>query len=151
AVELAWREQTRGAITPRRMLVLSDFARHAALDTKTLPLDAAAVSFERIGAAPDRPNLYIASAHASVDPSRPLDTSIALELREIPSGPDQTEALHARAELEVDGHVVSSAALSFEHGVARTVLHATTPDPSQSVEARVRVVADDALEADNQT
>jgi hypothetical protein len=150
AVELAWREQTRGGVSPKRMLVLSDFARHATLDPDALPLDAAAVSFERIGSAPDRPNLFIAGTHASVDPSRPLDTSIAVEVHVAPANADTNALPAARAELEVDRNVVSSAALSFEHGVAKTVLHATSPDPSQSVEARVRIAADDALSADNQ-
>jgi hypothetical protein len=147
AVELAWREQTRGGVSPKRMLVLSDFAKHATLDPDVLPLDAAAVSFERIGTAPHLPNLFIAQTHASVDPSRPLDTSIAVEVRV--AGADTQAAPTARAELVIDGNVVSSAALIFEHGVAKAVLHATSPDPSQSVEALVRIATDDALAADN--
>lgn len=145
AVELAAREQNRGSAAPRRMLVLSDFAKHVALDPRVVPLEAA-VSFERIGSETSSPNLYIASAHASADPSRPRDTSIALEVRATGAASSLPDA---RVQAEVDGRTVSSTALSFEHATAKTVLHVTTPEPTQSVEVKIRLVVDDALEADN--
>lgn len=147
ALELAAREQNRGTASPRRMLVLSDFAKHVALDPRAIP--DAAVSFERVGKEPDRPNLFIAQAHASADPSRPLDTSLALEVRA--TGDLANGVPDARAEARIDGRVVSGAALSFEHAVAKTVLHLPTPEPTQRVEVKLQLVTDDALDADNTT
>jgi hypothetical protein len=149
AVELALRQQSRGLVSPRRMLVLSDFARHAGLDPKVLPLDAAAISFERIGAPPSKPNLFIAESHASVDPTRPNEISIAVDARAA-YGPLPQNPLPARVEIELAGKVASSSALTFEHGAAKAVLHAPAPLGTEPAQAHIRLIADDALAADNQ-
>jgi hypothetical protein len=147
ALELALRQQHRGLVTPQRLLVLSDFARHAGFETKTLP-SAEAVTFERIGAEVSKPNVYIASTQASVDPARPTETSIAVEVRLAAATP--VERLDARVEVELQGKVAHSQAVVLERGAAQATLRVPTPLPSQTVEARVRVVADDALAEDNQ-
>ncbi|MEY4576191.1 MAG: hypothetical protein RL701_894 [Pseudomonadota bacterium] len=148
-IELALREQTRGLVTPRRVLVLSDFARHAELDTKTLALDGAAIGFERIGAAPTKPNVFIAQSHASADPTRPNETSIAVELRATFGGTPE-RPIETRVEVEVNGRVASGASVTLEQGSAKTVLHVPTSLGDDATHALIRVKADDALEADNQ-
>jgi len=149
ALDLALREQHRGLVSPRRLLVLSDFARHAALDPQVLPQDGVSVSFERVGPAPSKPNLFVAEAHASEDPSRPNETSIAVDARVALSGLAE-RPLEARVEVELNGKIASSANVTFERGAARTVLHVPTPLGKQATQAQVRLVADDALQADNQ-
>jgi len=151
AIELALRQQSRGLVTPRRLLVLSDFARHAALDPKLLPQKATALSFERVGAPPRKPNLFIAEAHASPDPTRPRETSIAVEVRASFAGDARPEDVEARVEVEIDGKVASGLPVTLERGAAKVVLHVPTPIAEDTREARVRVVADDDLPADNQT
>lgn len=147
ALELALRQQHRGLVTPQRILVLSDFARHASFETKGLP-DADAVSFERIGPPPSKPNLYIAATQASVDPARPTETSIAVDVRAA-SGALSAPRIDARVEIELQGKVAHSQAIAVERGGAQVTLRVPTPLPSQTVEARVRIVAEDALSDDN--
>ena len=152
ALELALRQQHRGVLAERRVLVLSDFARHTALnpaELKGFELEGAAISFERIGTAPDKPNLYVAHAHATADPTRPNETSIAIEIRSTGSDLDG-EGLQARVEVEVNGKVASRGSAPFERGVAKTVLHIPSPPASETTQAVVRIVSDDALAADNQ-
>ena len=151
AIELAVRQQSRGLVTPRRMLVLSDFARHAALDANALPYKATLLSFERIGAAPKKPNLYIAETHASPDPTRPRETSIAVDVRASFAGSASGDELAARVEVEIDGKVASGLPITLERGAAKVVLHVPSPITDETVEARIRIVADDDLTADNQT
>jgi hypothetical protein len=148
ALELALRQQHRGLVSPQRMLVLSDFARHAAFESKALP-ESVAVSFERVGAAPSKPNLFIAQAQASVDPAKPTETSIAVELRAA-LGAETVQRMDARVEVELQGKVTHAQAVSVERAGAQVTLRAPTPLPSQTLEARVRIVADDALAEDNQ-
>lgn len=148
ALELAMRQQNHGLLTPHRVLVLSDFARHVSFERKALSANAI-VSFERIGTAPEKPNLYIAAAQASVDPAAPSETSISVEIRaamsDLPAQP-----VDARAEVEVQGKRVHSQAVTLERGAAQARLRIPSPQPGQTLEARVRIIADDALEADNQ-
>jgi hypothetical protein len=148
ALELALRQQHRGLVSPQRMLVLSDFARHAAFDSKVLP-DTVAVSFERVGSPPSKPNLFIASTQASVDPARPTETSIAVEVRAA-FGAEPEQRMDARVEVELQGKVAHSQAVSIERAGAQATLRVPTPLPSQTIEARVHIVANDALADDNQ-
>ena len=148
ALELALRQQHRGLVTPQRMLVLSDFARHAAFERKLLP-DSVTVSFERVGSPPTKPNLFIAQAQASVDPARPTETSIAVELRAT-SGAEPVQRVDARVEVELQGKVAHTQEVSIERAGAEATLRVPTPLPSQTLEARVRIVADDALAEDNE-
>ncbi|HTU57835.1 MAG TPA: VWA domain-containing protein, partial [Polyangiales bacterium] len=148
ALELALRQQHRGLVSPQRMLVLSDFARHAAFESKTLP-ESVGVTFERIGSAPTKPNLFITQAQASVDPARPTETSIAVELRAA-FGAETVQRIDARVEVELQGKVTHAQAVSIERAGAQVTLRVPTPLPSQTLEARVRIVADDALAEDNQ-
>lgn len=148
ALELALRQQHRGLVAPQRMLVLSDFARHAAFEPKSLP-DSVAVSFERVGAPPNKPNLFISQVQASVDPAKPTETSIAVELR-ASFGAEPVQRLDARVEVELQGKVAHTQAVSIERAGAEASLRVPTPLPSQTLEARVRVVVDDALAEDNQ-
>jgi hypothetical protein len=160
AIELAQRQQTRGLVSPQRILVLSDFAGHVTQlaqgtqgtqetnAARTLPSDAS-ITYERVGGPPTKPNLYIASTHVSVDPAHPAETSIAVEVAAA-FGSQPSERVEARVEVELQGAVAQSQAISVEHGAAQTKLRVPSPLPSQTLEARVRVVVDDALAADNQ-
>jgi antitoxin (DNA-binding transcriptional repressor) of toxin-antitoxin stability system len=146
AVELALRQQSRGGAESRRVLVLSDFARHNGV--LSVP-DAVPLTAERIGSLPNRPNLFIAEAHAASDPTRPRDLSIAVEARAA-RVPGMSDPGPARIEIEIGGKVSASARLDFERDAARSVLHVPAPASSESVEATLRLVADDALAADNE-
>jgi hypothetical protein len=144
AVELALRQQSRGHAAARRLLVLSDFAKHNA----PLPaVDSAELIAERIGTPPQKPNLFISEAHAANDPTRPRELSIAVEVRATRFA-DQPAPSQAKVEVDVGGKPIASANLEFEHDVARSVLHVPA-DADGDAEALVRVVADDALEDDN--
>jgi hypothetical protein len=144
AVELALRQLSRARAGARRLLVLSDFARHNA----PIPaVDSAELIAERIGSAPQKPNLFISEAHAASDPTRPGEVSIAVEVRATRL-PDQPEPSSAKLEVEVGGRRVASANLAFEHAAARSVLHVPA-DADGDAEALVHVIADDALDDDN--
>ena len=147
-VELGVRQLHRGLVSPQRMLVLSDFARHAAFESDLVP-DTVAVDFERVGGAPRKPNLYITQAQPSIDPAKPNETSISVELR-VASGAEPAQRIDARVEVELQGKVAHAQSVAFEHNRARASLRVPTPLPAQTLEARVRIVADDALAADNQ-
>jgi hypothetical protein len=141
ALELGSRQQSRGHAGPRRMLLLSDFARHNAVLSAP---DGVELSTERIGDAAGKPNLFITEAHAAPDPTRPQEISIAVELRALPA----LQPPATRVEVDVGGKRVTGAAVEFERGVAKSVLH--VPAAAGLAEARVRLIADDALDADNQ-
>ncbi len=144
AVALAARELARSHLPARRLLLLSDFAAHAAFDPAVLELDGIAIAAERVGEPERRGNAYIESATAAADPTQPGQTSIAIEARA-----HGVVANRARVELSRAGVVVAHEDLVFVNGAAHAVLHVPTPDDADDPRARVHLVLDDALEADN--
>ncbi len=145
AANLAARALSATHLPARRLLILSDFARHTGLDPASLDLDGVEVTSERLGAAPTLGNAFIDSVHAAADPTQPGRTSIAVELSQ--NGP----ALGAGSvELVQAGSVVASSALTFRNGHAKALLQLPTPDDKGEPGALLRLRIDDALEADNQ-
>jgi antitoxin (DNA-binding transcriptional repressor) of toxin-antitoxin stability system len=149
AVELAQRQQNRGLTGPRQLLILSDFAGHAGIDSDALPLDGAGVSVERIGVAPTRANLSFAEVHATPDPTRPHEISIAVDVR-ASGAAELPRPEHVRVEIDLAGKLASSAELTLEHDAGHAILHVPAPEPNNPVEARLRLVGDDASAADNE-
>lgn len=144
AVHLAARELARSRLPTRRLLVLSDFAKHASLDATDLALDGIDVVAERVGAAAKGGNAFIASATAVLDPTQPGKTSVAVEVQSRGEVPRR-----ARIALARDGKSVVETELILSEGGGRAVLHVQTPDDSGDPRAEVRLIVDDALAADN--
>jgi hypothetical protein len=145
AVNLAARALTATRLPTRRLLVLSDFARHTGLDPASLALDGVEVTSERMGSAPKLGNAFVENVHAAPDPTQPGHTSVAVELA-------QTGAAlgSARVELVQSGSVVAATDTTFSAGRARAQLLVPTPDDKGDQVALLRVRVDDALDADNQ-
>lgn len=145
AVELAAR-QLSGARHPlRRMIVLSDLARHAELTELDAPRDAP-LELERVGSEEDAPNLAITDAIAASDPTEPGQLAIAIEVRAF-GGADVARVpvvvRHAGVEI-ARGDVV------IEQGRGRTTLRAPAPtggDPT--AEVAIETGAPDALPIDD--
>jgi hypothetical protein len=150
ANELALRQQSRSQTGPRRMLSLSDFARHNVFDLHQLPNDEGYLSAERVGPIPDRANLFIAEAHASQDPTRPRETSIAFELHATHT-PLQNTPQQVRVEAELDGKPVRSVQVDLQRDSAKATLYVPTPELDSNLVGKLRlhIAANDALEADD--
>lgn len=94
-VELAAR-QLAGARNPlRRVLVLTDAARHAEAGGLEAPRDAA-LEVERIGGDEDVANLAVTDAIAAPDPSTPGEVAIAVEVRALGGATDERALLRVR-------------------------------------------------------
>jgi hypothetical protein len=142
--------QLSAARWPRRSLfVLSDFARGAALDLSGLQTAGMRVQAERVGSPPSACNVYFEQLHAAADPSRPNQTSISLALKSAcPPGAPPIDKV--RVEVTAQGKTRAQSELSLGSGHAVATLSVETPDADADPGARVRVIADDALRADNE-
>jgi von Willebrand factor type A domain/Aerotolerance regulator N-terminal len=145
AISLATRELAGTQLAERRLLLLSDFARHVDIGSSLANLDGVEVAAERVGRAADGGNAYISSASTAPDPTQPQQTSVAVEVRSLGNVPARV-----RIEITRGSSVVAHAQLTLVNGGGRSVLHVPTPDDNDDPRASVRLVLDDALLADNE-
>lgn len=142
--------QLSAARWPRRSLfVLSDFAHGAAFDAASLPSAGVRVQAERVGGPPRSCNAYFEQLHAAADPSRPNKTSISIAVKSL-CPPGVAPIDRARVEVIVAGKTAAQSDLSLATGHAVANLSVETPDPEADPSARVRLIADDALSADDE-
>jgi len=139
-VQLAVRQLGGASHDSRRILVLSDFAKHTRFDASTIALGGARLQLQRMGAEPSTGNLAITSAVATPDPTTPGQSSVAVEIAghgELPS----------HVTLAADG--AESIRVELASGGGRGVLHLPTPGPDDDPVVAVELTADDALADDN--
>jgi hypothetical protein len=147
AVSLALGELAGSLIEARRVLVLSDGAAHARLETLQ-GTPGVRLDIERLGPAADAAppaNVAIASAVATTDAADATRAAVLVTLRAFGTPPQHAIALR----LERDGRVVARAEASFRDDLASATLQAPGSDPGASPTARVVIDAGDALPGDD--
>jgi hypothetical protein len=142
--------QLAGARHPlRRVLVLSDGARHAQPGDTEVPRDVT-FELENVGGDEGAPNLAVVEAIASPDPAAGT-IEVAIEVRSFGDDRERAPVAIRRGGVEIArGEVVlerRGEAASIERG-GRAVLHVPAPDGADPT-AEVRIDAGDALPLDD--
>jgi hypothetical protein len=149
AVQLGLQQLNAAGWPHRSLFVVSDFARGAAIDPSTLQAAGVRIAVERVGTPPTRCNLFLEQIHAAADPAEPDKTSISLAVGSA-CGPGARAPGDARVELVSQGKILARSELALQNGHAKLVLTVPTPDPDADPGARLRLITDDALAADNE-
>jgi hypothetical protein len=143
-------QQLNGAGWPHRSLfILSDFARGAALESATLSAAGVRIAVERIGNAPRGCNLFLDQLHAAADPTQPDKTSISVAI-DAACGSAARPPDSVRLEVLGRGKTLAGQDIALQNGHAKALLSVDTPDADADPGARIRLVVDDALAADNE-
>jgi hypothetical protein len=143
AVGLALRELAGAQQESRRLVILTDGARHGRLDEARIPDVGIETNLETLVEAP-RANRTIASAVALPDPSTPDHMSIRFEVRTFGAMHDETLEVRLVREEEA----IARTSVTLEDGLGRGTLRApvvTDGDPSALLELDGR----DALSTDD--
>jgi hypothetical protein len=147
ALSLALGELAGSLIEARRVLVLSDGAAHARLETLQVPpgvrLDVERLGPDADGATPA--NVNIASAVVTTDATDATRDTVLVTLRAFGAPPQRPIAVR----LERDGRVVARAEASFRDDLATATLRAPRGESGASPTARVAIDAADALPGDD--
>ncbi len=142
AIERARHELAGAHHAARRMVVLSDHARHAGLaEVPVAP--GIQVAFEVVGADAPIENAAVVDARATLDPTTPDLVSIAVELRGSPGLGERP----AELTLERGGRVIANTSVELGERGARATLHAPI-DPLDPA-ATVVLDVDDAIDLDD--
>jgi hypothetical protein len=149
AVQLGLQQLNAAGWPHRSLFVLSDFARGAALDPSTLQAAGVRVAVERMGKPPTRCNLFLEQLHAAADPAEPDKTSISVAVGSA-CAPGARAPAEARLEVLGRGKTLAKSDLALQNGHAKALLSVDTPDPDADPGARIRLITDDALAADNE-
>lgn len=145
AIELAAR-QLSGARHPlRRVLVLSDLARHAEGASDVRGQRDVTIEVERVGPAEDAPNLAITDALAAPDPTVPGQLAIAIEVRAFGGASAERVALVMRR----GGAEVARGEIAIAEGRGRTVLRVPSPSGGDPTAEIAIEDASDALPVDD--
>ena len=145
ATARALRELAGARNEARRLLVLTDGARHAALDSIRFPDSRVGVDVQILEAR-STANRAIVSALAVPDPTTPGRASVSVEVRAY--GADAARE-PTRLSLRRDGAEIDHAELDLSSGVGRATLHGplvTEGDPS----ATLLLSGEDALDVDDE-
>lgn len=143
AVRSATRELGSGTLPRRRLLVLSDFARHGRLDEAPSPSPDVEATWIRVGPEEGEDNRFVGAALAIPDPTTPGRASVRVSVRELgaSAGPRTVRLRRGSTEL-------AEARVELTEGIGRSTLHADLPadgDPS----AEVAIDGADALPEDD--
>ena len=142
AVALAIRELHGARHEARRLLVLTDGARHSRFEDVVWPEGGISVDVVRVGEG-SPPNRAVVSAVAVPDPTTPGQASVSIEIRSFGAGDGPLPVALRRGDT-----VVEQTTVELTGGVARATLHAplvSQGDPTATVTIR----GDDALGADD--
>ncbi len=142
AIERARHELAGARHAERRMLVLSDHARHTGL-TETPVAAGTRIDFETIGEDAPTENAAIVAARATPDPTTDDMVSIAIEVR----GSAGLEGRSAELTLERAGEVIANTTVELGPEGARATLHA--PVDAADPGATVALDVDDAIDTDD--
>ncbi|MCA9607652.1 MAG: VWA domain-containing protein [Myxococcales bacterium] len=142
AIEHARHELAGARHAERRLVVLSDHARHAGL-TETPVASGLRITFETIGADAATENAAIVAARATPDPTTENMVSIAIEVR----GSAGLEGRSGELTLERAGEVVANTTVELGPEGARATLHA--PVDAADPGAVVALEVEDAVELDD--
>jgi len=141
AVARALRELSAARHDSRRLLVLSDAARHGLWEEVAWPEGGVHVDVERLGDEP-APNRWIVDAMTVPDPTTPGQASVRVELRSDTQG-EQVPIVLLR-----DGRELARQQVTIRGGVGRAILHAPLVDEGDP-SAVLSIDAEDALGTDN--
>jgi hypothetical protein len=143
AMLLAVHELDGARHAARRLLILSDFARHALDEALPIP-ERLEVTAERMGGEAVGANLAVESATAVPDPTQPGHVSVRVTVRGFGADDGPITLALRRGEEELARQRASLAG-----GAARAVLHAPMPDGAEDPTAHVVLVGHDALPTDD--
>ncbi len=149
AVQLGLQQLNAARWPHRSLYLLSDFTRGNPLDLTAMQTAGVRVEAERVGSTPARCNLFLEQVHAATDPTRPKQTSIAVSVKSA-CGTGAQPVERARLEVVAQGKVIAQSEIVLAAGHAKSLLTVATPDAESDPGARVQLVADDALAADNE-
>lgn len=147
ALTLARRQLSSARHPARRVIVLSDFARHADIadileaQPEDLPFD-----FERVGPSDDAPNLTISEVTVSTEPSVLDELAITVEVRAF-GAPNVTRV---PVSVRHAGQEIARTEVTLEEGGGRSIVHVPMPTGSDpSAEAVIITNTLDALPLDD--
>lgn len=142
ALERAEHELAGARHAERRIVVLSDLARHTRL--LEVPLATGIdIRFEVVGESASTSNAAVVSARSTPDPTTPGMVSVAVEIR----ASDDLEGEEIDLTLERAGQVIANVTLAIVHGGARATLHAPIDEANPA--ATVVLDIDDAIDTDD--
>jgi len=142
ALERAAHELAAARHGDRRVVVLSDAARHARMSERPA-LPGIDVAFEPFGEDADASNAAIVSARATPDPTTPGMVSVAVSIR----ASSDLEGEGADLTLERAGETIANAHVELGPEGARVTLHA--PIDANDPAAQLVLDLDDALDVDD--
>lgn len=142
ALDRAERELAGGRHDERRLVILSDLARHAGL-TEAPVMPGVEVVFEPMGEDAPTANAAIVAARAIPDPTTPGEVSIAVEL----SASADLEERRGELTLVRGGEVIAREDVELGSEGARATLHAGI-DPADPA-AELVLDIEDAIDADD--
>lgn len=143
ALERAARELAGARHAERRVLVLSDLARHAgAADAPPMP-SGVELAWEAVGQSAATGNAAIVGARATPDPTTPDMMSIAVEI----AAGDELAGRSVDVTLEQAGEVLANQTVELSSPGTRLTLHAPVPEGDPG--ATVALALDDAIDADD--
>ena len=142
AVAMAMRELHGARHEARRLLVLTDGARHSRFEDVAWPEGGISVDVVRVGEG-SPPNRAVTSAVAVPDPTTPGQASVSIEVRSFGAGDGPVSVALRRGET-----VIEESRVELSGGIARATLHGplvSEGDPT----AAVTIESDDALATDD--
>lgn len=143
ALERAARELAGARHADRRVVVLSDLARHGRIaDAPPMP-SGVELSFEPLARDAPTGNAAIVSARATPDPTTPDMLSVAVEI----AASEELQGTEVTVTLERDAEVLANETLELAAPGARLSLHA--PVPLEDPGATVVMEVDDAIDGDD--
>ena len=149
AVQLGLQQLNAAGWPHRSLFVLSDFARGGGVDVSSLSAAGVRFAVERVGTPPTRCNLFLEQVHAAADPAEPDKTSISVAVGSA-CAPGARAPNDARIEVTGRGQTLAKSDVAMQNGHAKVLLTVATPDPDADPGARIRLIVDDALAADNE-
>ncbi len=143
ALERAARELAGARHASRRVVVLSDLARHGRADDAPPMPPGVSLRFEPLAAEAPTANAAIVGAQASADPTTPELMSVAVEI----AVSEELAGRAATVTLEREGEVLANEAIELSAPGSRVTLHA--PIPADDPGAWVVLDVDDAIDLDD--
>jgi hypothetical protein len=144
ATRLAVQQLAAARNSTRRVLLISDFAKHTGLSPADLKVDGTQITLQRMGAFPPPANLFVSSVRAVADPGTQGQTSVAVELGAYGEVPGRVPVSVLTA-----GHELARADVQITAGRGRATLLVPTPEPDADPTAEVRIAVSDAIDLDN--
>lgn len=141
AVRIAAEQLQHAKLSSRRLMVISDFAKHVRLEREDLQIEGIDVTLERLGARPPPTNLYFTALRAT--PAEGEQTAVAIELGAYGEAPERVRVTAQSAEQE------TSVEVTLTQGHGSGTLSMPTPRADGDPTALLRIDTSDAIASDN--